>query len=77
LFGRDRLGDALAHLAGTAAALRGLAAGPENVDWAASARPDGGIDIAFPNGPTVTDVHRRTFPCRCESLAEKIRGIRN
>src|SRR5262249_2304528 len=53
----DRPGDALAHVAGAAAALRRLAAGPEDVGWTAGARSDGGVDFPFTNRLANTDEH--------------------
>lgn len=54
---RDGLGDALAEIAGAGATLRARAAGPEYVGGTPGARADGGVDIAFPNGPTDAEVH--------------------
>src|SRR5438094_212996 len=56
------LGDPLAHVAGTGAALGAGAAGPEDVGWAARPGAHGGVHFAFPDGPADTDIHRRFDP---------------
>jgi len=53
--------DALAHVAGAAAALGALAAGTKDIDWTACACAHGGVDFAFPNGPADADVHALAF----------------
>ncbi len=44
----DRLGDALAHVAGTGAALGALAAGAEHVGGTPGACPNGIVDLTLP-----------------------------
>ena len=65
------LRDALAHVAGAAAALGALAAGAEDIGGAAGAGPDGGVDFAFTDGPADADEHALAprFLCRCDLLA--------
>jgi hypothetical protein len=47
----------LAQVAGTAAALRALATGTEHVGWPAGAGTDGGVHVAFSNGPADAEIH--------------------
>src|SRR2546421_536731 len=54
---RNRIGDALAHVAGATATLGALATGPEYVGWPTGAGPDGGFDFTIPNCPADADVH--------------------
>jgi hypothetical protein len=53
--------DALAHVAGAAAALRALAAGAEHIDRTTGAGTYGGVDFTFANGPADTDEHALAF----------------
>jgi hypothetical protein len=57
LLGGDGAGDPFAHVAGASATLRALAAGAEDVDGAAGAGANGGIDFTIPNGPADADIH--------------------
>jgi hypothetical protein len=64
---------------GAAAALGVLAAGAEDIDWATGAGPDGGIDIAFPDGPADAKIH--VFDVSALQLRltrrQMIRGVRS
>ena len=69
----QRLVDPLAQLGGTAAALGAFATGPEYVDGATGAGPDGGVNFSFPDGPADAKIHvPLTLPlCSCDLLADR------
>ena len=78
VFVRNRMGDALAHVAGAAAALGTFATGPENVGWPTGARLNGGFDFTIPNGSADADIHAcDRYLCRCDLLADAKIGTRH